>query len=1006
MPDLSPHPHPHQPHHPHSPLPTIPGHGASGAYPSAFYPQGPGPGAGGGGAQSRSIADDLGLYTRVLKRSLPFIGIGIVFCVTIAVIYLAKLQTSYNATISLLIIQQGGNSNSKGEDDIFDFRGSTDYISTQALILRSDDVIRKAVAKLPEDKKPPWLNTTNIVDAVNSRFDVSITRDEAKVLTLNLKSDTRETAQKLLDEIIESYNVYLQETYLEKNNNIVTMITRGVQEAEAAIKSAREKFNAKTKDNPIFTVDENQRSFFIRNLDQIDQKANHAKMKAEQLKLKLETAKKMAGEGRGHAEIQKALDLIGTQTVDPRDFPDSMVGLIPGMGRGEARRSDVIDMEPSDSFEKVSAQVSDARRLMASERMGLAHLREQRLLMRQNPEFQRKIESRFNSRSDISQLRLRWEQAQANADATRKTARSKSDPSVLQAQESADRIKRLLNSAMESQRDVVLAAVEQEGAGGVISKRILEAEAKIAVLSVKEKEFVQQLEALRPGYLARQRQELAKLLDQVGPEDPKVKQLRRQIATANSESGLDLKSTLDSKTWELIETYEKAIQTAEHESARFTEVFNKELAAHQGQEQARNEALDLHRDVERSEEQYRVLMGTLSQAKLIQFTSIKASRLSEIHTSEARPPYVLILTMAIVVGVGLGIGGGFLQEMLDTRIHSLEELKAILNMNVLGMIPMLPKYQLKLNKRVAMITHDKPRSILAESYKSLRTHYEFLRRNQKHQVVLVTSAMSGDGKTTSSSNLAISLAKAGIKTLLVDADLRRPNLTILFNVPRTNGLSQILEGKLAIEQAVRETEVENLHFLNAGEEVSNPSELLLSNKLREFIDEVREKYEVVIIDSSPILAITDPSIIGAQVDGVILVANPTRLRRQDAMRCVDVLHSLGAAILGVVINGLPESKSGYGYYGYGYYGYGYGYGQRNPYIQPDDENANPNPNPNADGDPADNRNGQGNPNGNGNGHEIAPYGHAHPNGHGHGHGPNGHGNGHGHSHSYSTGPID
>ena len=286
-----------------------------------------------------------------------------------------------------------------------------------------------------------------------------------------------------------------------------------------------------------------------------------------------------------------------------------------------------------------------------------------------------------------------------------------------------------------------------------------------------------------------------------------------------------------------------------------------------------------------------------------------------------------------------------------------------------------------------MITHDKPRSILAESYKSLRTHYEFLRRNQKHQVVLVTSAMSGDGKTTSSSNLAISLAKAGIKTLLVDADLRRPNLTVLFSVPRMNGLSQILEGKIGLEQAVRETEVENLHFLNAGEEVSNPSELLLSCKLREFIDEVREKYEVVIVDSSPILAITDPSIIGAQVDGVILVANPTRLRRQDAMRCVDVLHSLGAAILGVVINGLPESKSGYGYYGYGYYGYGYGYGQRNPYIQADEEKA--------EGAGTENGNGlapYGHANGNGNGHSHGhSHGHPHTHNHGHVHGPNGHG---------------
>jgi capsular exopolysaccharide synthesis family protein len=215
-----------------------------------------------------------------------------------------------------------------------------------------------------------------------------------------------------------------------------------------------------------------------------------------------------------------------------------------------------------------------------------------------------------------------------------------------------------------------------------------------------------------------------------------------------------------------------------------------------------------------------------------------------------------------------------------------------------------------------------PRSAWAEAYRSIRKNIDFLRRSRNIQVIQITSPYSNDGKSASASNLAISLANAGRKVLLIDADLRKPSLHKIFGLSKGRGLSLVLKDLFSISQVVQRSTIEGLDLITAGPEPSNPAELLASPRFAAVLAELRGLYDTVIIDTSPILAVTDPAIIGASVDGVILVLQTSSLKRRDAETTGEVLKTLGTPVLGSVVNRVGRDEAG-GAYGYGY-GYGYG----------------------------------------------------------------------------------
>lgn len=310
-----------------------------------------------------------------------------------------------------------------------------------------------------------------------------------------------------------------------------------------------------------------------------------------------------------------------------------------------------------------------------------------------------------------------------------------------------------------------------------------------------------------------------------------------------------------------------------------------------------------------------------------------------------------------VIGLLVGLGIGFLVELADKTFRSPVEISHALNLPIVGHIPFITasKKDKDVNSALhhSIMTIHKPKSKIAEAYRAVRTALFFSNREHSHKVLQVTSPSPGDGKSTLALNIAISIAQSGKRVLLVDADLRRPRQHRLLGEDIEQGFAAVLRGEVDPIEATVSTEVPNLWFIPCGERPSNPAELLTSPRLQEFIDVVREQYDYVIIDTPPLLAVTDPAAVAPRVDGVVLTFKIRKNIKLTSERARGILTSVGANILGVVVTGVggQQGYSNYKYqayargnryygtgsysYGYGYsYGYDYGYENSTYYDEP------------------------------------------------------------------------
>lgn len=213
-----------------------------------------------------------------------------------------------------------------------------------------------------------------------------------------------------------------------------------------------------------------------------------------------------------------------------------------------------------------------------------------------------------------------------------------------------------------------------------------------------------------------------------------------------------------------------------------------------------------------------------------------------------------------------------------------------------------------------------PKSPVTEAYRTLRTNIQFSSFDEKIKTIVITSSGPGEGKTTTSTNLATVMAQGGHKTILIDCDQRKPKVHKVFEFSNQTGLSNLLIGETTFEEAVHKTKVENLDVLTSGIRPPNPSELLASAKMKNFINTLKEKYEYIILDTPPVLMVTDAQIIGQYADGCLLVVSSGEAHREAAMRAKELLTKVNAKILGIVLNKVDTSRRGY-YYGYYYHAY-------------------------------------------------------------------------------------
>ncbi|MBK8130053.1 MAG: polysaccharide biosynthesis tyrosine autokinase [bacterium] len=352
----------------------------------------------------------------------------------------------------------------------------------------------------------------------------------------------------------------------------------------------------------------------------------------------------------------------------------------------------------------------------------------------------------------------------------------------------------------------------------------------------------------------------------------------------------------------------------------------------------------LTRDRKLNEELYLLLNEKYEEARISE--AAKSAGVEIVDTAKppefpVKPRKKLNILFGMLFGLALGAGITLLIELLDDTLKTPEELERMA-LTVLGTIPIVNIEDIRRRMKrqgkeltaqdearieSKMITRFSPKSPISEAYRSLRTNIQFSDIDNPKRVILMTSSATKEGKSTTCVNLAITFAQMGSRVLLVDSDLRRPNLHNFFNADKMYGLSNVLIGSLAFNDVIKRTEVENLDLITAGDIPPNPAEMVASERMRAFLDEARARYDVVLLDSPPVVAVTDAAILTTRADATIVVVSSGMTGRSELKRAMGLIQSVGSHVLGVVLNGLDIKKM-YGsyYYYFHYYQYYYYYG--------------------------------------------------------------------------------
>lgn len=277
------------------------------------------------------------------------------------------------------------------------------------------------------------------------------------------------------------------------------------------------------------------------------------------------------------------------------------------------------------------------------------------------------------------------------------------------------------------------------------------------------------------------------------------------------------------------------------------------------------------------------------------------------------PRVPLNLALGVLLGLLVGACFAFLREVLDTSIRSQADVERVVDAGILGTFASDASVE-----KEPLVTQGDQFSHRAESFRQLRTHLHFTNLAGGAQTVVVSSAIPGEGKTSTAVNLAIMLAESGTRVLLVDADLRRPRVARYLGVEGSVGLTGVLSHSVALEDAIQEWGRGGaLHVLASGRSAPNPSELLGSPTMEKLIARFENDYEVVVIDGPPLLPVTDPAVLGSMASGVVLVVSADgRTNRADVAQAVANLESVNARLLGVVVNRVEKAASSYSYYDY------------------------------------------------------------------------------------------
>jgi succinoglycan biosynthesis transport protein ExoP len=435
-------------------------------------------------------------------------------------------------------------------------------------------------------------------------------------------------------------------------------------------------------------------------------------------------------------------------------------------------------------------------------------------------------------------------------------------------------------------------------------------------------------------------EQYAEALNQYGPNFPKV----LRIAAQQKEVAENLAAARKI----LVETVEQEYNTARSHVQLLQEALDKQKTEANDQAEKLVQYHILQHDADSNKQLYDGLLQKLKEAGIT-----AGLRSSNIHVvdpaltpaSPARPQKARNIFLALLFGLIGGVGLAFFREYLDNTVKSPDDIESLTGLPSLAVVPSLPglnSHQGKLSQaatgdgvarsasgpRVELLSYIQPKSQISEAFRALRTSLLLSQAEHPPQVILVTSALPREGKTTAAVNLAVTLAQLGDRTLLIDSDLRKPGIRRALNLTlgKDVGLSSYLAGVSSLDEAtILHPTITNLSALTTGPVPPSPADLLSSHRMREGIAELRRRFKFIVIDSPPVMAATDAVILSALTDGVLLVVRSGETPKEAFTRTRDLLAAVKCRLLGVVLNAVDSRAPDY-YYSYRYYPYAYGYG--------------------------------------------------------------------------------
>jgi succinoglycan biosynthesis transport protein ExoP len=437
-------------------------------------------------------------------------------------------------------------------------------------------------------------------------------------------------------------------------------------------------------------------------------------------------------------------------------------------------------------------------------------------------------------------------------------------------------------------------------------------------------------------------------VSQYGPNFPKVLRLQAQLK--------EVDDNVEKEKQKIVDILESDFREAHDRETMLTGALDVQKVAANQMAEKLVEYNILKREAEALKTLYDGLMTKLKETAIsasLRSSNIRVVDPAMIPSTPSRPAKARNVALAFLVGLVGGIGLALMREYLDNTVKTPDDVETLSRLPSLAVVPQFAgsngngkRHGLLQgfssnghDKRIELVAQHLPKSQMSEAFRALRTSILLSQADHPPQVILVTSALPREGKTTAAANLAVTLAQLGDKTVLVDADLRKPGVGRLLNLVggKYAGLSSYLAGVSSLDLvSVPHPAIPNLVAIPTGPLPPNPADLLSSHKLVEAIAELRTKFKFIVIDSPPIMAATDAVILSVQADGVLLVVRSGETPKEAFTRTRDLLNSVKCRILGVVLNAVDASAPDY-YYSYRYYPYSYGYGPQESAEAPHDE---------------------------------------------------------------------